>query len=58
MLALADPPAVQPHLIPGLKYPPEWHRAQEAREQAWLNAYARWCLRLRLIPTRRRGEAR
>lgn len=51
MLALADPPATQPDTIPGLTYPPEWHREEEDKERAWLDAYARWCQRFRLFPT-------
>lgn len=50
MLALADPPATEPQPIPGLKYPPEWHREEEDREQAWLNAHIRWSLRRGLLP--------
>ncbi|MGW2384361.1 hypothetical protein [Streptomyces sp. NPDC001658] len=47
MLALADPPATSPDLIPGLKYPAAWHREQESKEQAALNAYIRWTTRFR-----------
>jgi len=50
MLALADPPHTQLGHIPGLKYPPEWHREQEAKEQAWLNAWARWGRKLGTVP--------
>lgn len=50
MLALADRPTIQPDLIPGLKYPPEWHREQEADERARLDAYARWCRTFRVLP--------
>lgn len=61
MLALADPPPpeAQPEpngLIPGLKYPPAWHRQQEDQEQAWLNEYARWCARFRPFPQDGPGE--
>jgi len=52
MLALADPPPPTADLIPGLKYSPEWHREQEEREQAWLNAYARWVLKFGSLPVR------
>lgn len=52
MLALADPPATQPGLIPGLKYPPEWHRRMEERERTYLDAHIRRHLRLRSLPTR------
>lgn len=50
MLALADPPEAQPDtgLIPGLKYPPEWHRMQEQAERAYLDARIRWHLKHRL----------
>jgi hypothetical protein len=48
MLAVADPP--EPRLIPGLKYPPGWHRAQEAKEQAWLDAYMRWVRKFGTLP--------
>lgn len=34
-------PDTQTDLIPGLAYPPEWHREQEATEQAWLDDYIR-----------------
>ncbi|MEU5322913.1 hypothetical protein AB0G67_40115 [Streptomyces sp. NPDC021056] len=50
MLALADPPQPTTGMIPGLKYPPEWHREEEAREQAWLNARIRKHMRHRLTP--------
>lgn len=52
MLALAEPPTTQSDLIPGLKRSPEWHREEEAREQAWLNAYARWAVKYGDIPVR------
>lgn len=49
MLALADPPpqqsATEAGLIPGLKYPPEWHREQEDLERAWLDTYTRRTLK-------------
>lgn len=50
MLALADPPQPDTGMIPGLKYPPEWHREQEDAEQAWLDAYIRWAERFRALP--------
>lgn len=50
MLALADPPAVRPDLIPGLKYSPPWHREQEDKERDWLDAYVRWTLKFRTRP--------
>jgi hypothetical protein len=50
MLTLVDYPDTQPDTIPGLTYPPDWHREEEAREQAWLDAYARWALRLGALP--------
>lgn len=34
-------PDTTPDLIPGLIYPPEWHRQQEDEEQAWLDDYIR-----------------
>lgn len=55
MLALADLPHTQPDHIPGLTYPPEWHREQEDLERAWLDGYARWCQRFRLLPTSNQG---
>lgn len=59
MLALADPPPVtEPDLIPGLKYPPAWHRLEESRERAFLDAHTRWHLRYGLLPVRRTGEHR
>jgi hypothetical protein len=50
MLTLADYPDIQSGTIPGLTYPPDWHREEEAREQAWLNAYARRALQLTALP--------
>jgi hypothetical protein len=50
MLTLADYPDIQSGTIPGLTYPPDWHREEEAKEQAWLDAYARWALRLGALP--------
>lgn len=48
MLALAEPPpTTEPGLIPGLKYSPGWHREQEDKERAWLDAYVRWTLRIK-----------
>lgn len=44
MLAVADPPTVETGLIPGLKYPAAWHRAEEAKERAYLDARIRWLL--------------
>ena len=46
MLATHAVPDTQPDTIPGLIYPPEWHRQQETEERAWLDDYAR----LRLLP--------
>jgi hypothetical protein len=46
MVATATRPDTQPDTIPGLAYPPEWHRQQELEERAWLDDYAR----LRLLP--------
>lgn len=58
MLALADPPAAEPGLIPGLKHPPEWHREQEDRERAWLDAYMRWTLKYGTRPLHGLGGPR
>lgn len=52
MLALADPPDTQPGLIPGLKYPPEWHRLMEEMERAALDAHILRHLHRRLLPKR------
>ena len=41
MLTLADYPDIEPATIPGLTYPTDWHRAEEAKEQAWLDQWAR-----------------
>jgi hypothetical protein len=48
MLALAERPATQPDMIPGLKYPPDWHRLGELQERAYLDARVLWCLKYRL----------
>lgn len=50
MLATAEHPDTQPKLIPGLVYPPEWHRDEEAMERAYLDARVRWYLRAGLVP--------
>lgn len=41
MAATAVCPDTPPDLIPGLLYPPEWHRQQEADERAWLDTFIR-----------------
>jgi hypothetical protein len=53
MLTLADYPDTEPASIPGLTYPTDWHREEEARERAWLDAYTRWALRLDALPVNR-----
>jgi len=64
MLALADPPPptttphAEPDPIPGLKHTPEWHRAQEIAERAWLDAYMRWTLKYGRRPLHGLGGTR
>jgi hypothetical protein len=55
MLALAEPPPTQPDPVPGLKRSPEWHRAQEDQERAWLDAYMRRALKCSRRPLHGRG---
>jgi hypothetical protein len=58
MLALAEPPHTQPDHTPGLKHSPEWHREQEDKERAWLDAYNRWCNKFRALPAHDDGGSR
>lgn len=39
MAHTAPCPDTQHDHLPGLAYSPEWHRQQDAEEQAWLNAF-------------------
>lgn len=58
MLALADPPTNQPGPIPGLKRSPEWHRAQEDQERAWLDNWMQWAAKFGRRPLHGRGGDR